>query len=384
MRGRAKTVLLFETPEAVRAADEILRLEGIDECYIGLNDLHLGYHQKFLFQPLADGTVEMLCRRFQAAGKPYGFGGVARVGVGALPAERILAEHVRLGSSTVILFPQLLQCPAGWGLRADGGDFSKGNSQAPPGRGDIPAGQRRKPGREPAAGPADCCTDRREYQMKAIVTGAVNATGKSSARSGPWAWKSRCTPMSGKRWSIRSSMRRSFVTVFFCTTTYPGLPAYIQLTSAGYDRVPMEYARDHHVTVRNAAGCYSVPMAEWTVMRILELYKHANQLYENQAARLWRKDRFWQELAGKTACMIGYGAYATETAKRLKAFDVRILAVCRRKKESIWVDAFYFPDRLEACLAQSDIVILATAMTDETWHLIKDAAKRHEAGGDFD
>ena len=103
VRGRAKTVLLFETPEAVRAADEILRLEGIDECYIGLNDLHLGYHQKFLFQPLADGTVEMLCRRFQAAGKPYGFGGVARVGVGALPAERILAEHVRLGSSTVIL-----------------------------------------------------------------------------------------------------------------------------------------------------------------------------------------------------------------------------------------------------------------------------------------
>ena len=56
VRGRAKTVLLFETPEAVRAADEILRLEGIDECYIGLNDLHLGYHQKFLFQPLADGT----------------------------------------------------------------------------------------------------------------------------------------------------------------------------------------------------------------------------------------------------------------------------------------------------------------------------------------
>lgn len=101
--GRTKNILLFETPEAVENMDEILVLDGIDECFIGLNDLHLGYHRKFMFELLADGTVETLCHRFADAGKPYGFGGIARVGAGTLPAEHILGEHVRLKSSAVIL-----------------------------------------------------------------------------------------------------------------------------------------------------------------------------------------------------------------------------------------------------------------------------------------
>ena len=101
--GRAKTMLLFETPESVACIDEILSLRGIDECFVGLNDLHLGYGMRFMFQLLADGTVDALCEKFRAVGKPYGFGGIARVGTGTLPAQRIIGDHVRLGSSAVIL-----------------------------------------------------------------------------------------------------------------------------------------------------------------------------------------------------------------------------------------------------------------------------------------
>ena len=54
---------------------------------------------------------------------------------------------------------------------------------------------------------------------------------------------------------------------------------YIQLTSAGMDRVPLDYTESHGIEVHNAAGVYSVPMAEWTIMRILELYKNANKLF---------------------------------------------------------------------------------------------------------
>lgn len=145
---------------------------------------------------------------------------------------------------------------------------------------------------------------------------------------------------------------------------------YIQLTSAGFDRVPMDYIRTHGIEIHNAAGVYSVPMAEWTVMRILELYKNAAQLYEKQAAHRWEKDRSWQELSGKTACMIGYGAYGEETAKRLKSFGVQVIAVNRTTKESPWIDAFYPLAQLEYGLAQADIVVLAIALTDETRHLI--------------
>ena len=100
---RAKVCLLVETPEAVDRIDEILSLDGIDEVHIGLNDLHLGYKMNFMFERLADGTVDKLCKKFKAKNIPYGCGGVSRVGTGRLPAEHIIIEHYRLGSQIVIL-----------------------------------------------------------------------------------------------------------------------------------------------------------------------------------------------------------------------------------------------------------------------------------------
>lgn len=101
--GRAKTNLLLETPEAAENIDEILEVEGIDEIHIGLNDLHLGYGMTFMFELVADGTVQKLCEKISKKNISYGFGGVARVGTGTLPAECILGEHYRLGSERVIL-----------------------------------------------------------------------------------------------------------------------------------------------------------------------------------------------------------------------------------------------------------------------------------------
>lgn len=101
--GRVKTNLLVETPESAENIDEILEVEGIDEIHIGLNDLHLGYGMTFMFELVADGTVEKLCNKIKKKNISYGFGGVARVGTGTLPAECILGEHYRLGSERVIL-----------------------------------------------------------------------------------------------------------------------------------------------------------------------------------------------------------------------------------------------------------------------------------------
>ncbi len=101
--GRVRTSLLVETPEAVENLDKILEIEGIDEIHIGLNDLHLGYGMTFMFELVANGTVEKLCEKIAKKNISYGFGGVARVGTGTLPAECIIGEHYRLGSERVIL-----------------------------------------------------------------------------------------------------------------------------------------------------------------------------------------------------------------------------------------------------------------------------------------
>ena len=101
--GRVKTTLLLETKEAVGYVDEVLSHPLIDEIHIGLNDLHLSYGLKFMFELLSNGTVEKLCEKFKKKGIAFGFGGIARLGQGMLPAERIITEHYRLGSTRAIL-----------------------------------------------------------------------------------------------------------------------------------------------------------------------------------------------------------------------------------------------------------------------------------------
>lgn len=101
--GRTKTCLLVETPEAALLIDEILELKGIDMIHLGLNDLHLALGMKFMFELLADGTVDRLSSKIKAKGIPFGFGGIATLTGGAVPGSMILKEHVRLGSSMVIV-----------------------------------------------------------------------------------------------------------------------------------------------------------------------------------------------------------------------------------------------------------------------------------------
>lgn len=103
VNGQVKTVLLLETKEAVECLDDVLKLKGIDEIHIGLNDLHLSYGLTFMFELLTNGVVENICCKIRAKGIPYGFGGVAKIGDGMLPAEKIILEHYRLGSQRVIL-----------------------------------------------------------------------------------------------------------------------------------------------------------------------------------------------------------------------------------------------------------------------------------------
>lgn len=100
---KSKVMLLIETPEAVENIDEILSLGGIDFVHIGLNDLSLGYGMTFMFELLSNGMVEALCEKIKNKNIPYGFGGIASLGKGLVPAEMIIKEHYRLDSSCAIL-----------------------------------------------------------------------------------------------------------------------------------------------------------------------------------------------------------------------------------------------------------------------------------------
>lgn len=101
---RVKTLLLLETNEAIHCLDDVLKLDGIDEVHIGLNDLSLSQGKSFMFELFADGTVDNIVKILKKHNMKFGVGGVGKVNSNnLLPAENILCEHYRLGSSMVIV-----------------------------------------------------------------------------------------------------------------------------------------------------------------------------------------------------------------------------------------------------------------------------------------
>ena len=141
---------------------------------------------------------------------------------------------------------------------------------------------------------------------------------------------------------------------------------YIQLTSAGLDRVPMDYIKSHGIVIHNARGVYSVPMAEFAVSGVLQLYKQSKFFYENQKFKKWEKRRDLLELYGKTVLIIGCGSVGTECAKRFKAFDCRVIGVDLFPYENEYFSEMSGLNDLDEKLSQADVVVLTLPLTEET------------------
>ena len=155
----------------------------------------------------------------------------------------------------------------------------------------------------------------------------------------------------------------------------------IQLTSAGLDRVPLDYIRAHGIELHNAAGVYSVPMAEFAVGGILQLYKQSRFFAANQAQHKWEKHRGLLELSGKRVCILGCGDVGREIAKRLKAFGCRITGVNRTVREIPDFEEVLPLDKLPDAAAVCDILICCIALTPETRGMVSNAVFDRLPGG---
>lgn len=145
---------------------------------------------------------------------------------------------------------------------------------------------------------------------------------------------------------------------------------YIQLTSAGYDRIPMDYVEAHGIEINNARGVYSIPMAEFALCGVLQLYKQTRFFEKNRKAHLWEKHRGLLELHGKNVCIAGCGSVGTECAKRFRAFGCHISGVDISVREDDNYDEMLDMSQLENVLAKSDVVVLALPLTEKTKHLM--------------
>ena len=143
----------------------------------------------------------------------------------------------------------------------------------------------------------------------------------------------------------------------------------IQLTSAGLDRVPLEKIQEKGITLCNAKGVYSTPMAEWALAGVLTLYKHTNKFYSNQQNHKWVKDRNIKELSGSKICIVGCGSVGTECAKLFKAFASELIAVDIVKPTSVLFDSYYTINDISKVIKKADVVILTLPLTNETHNM---------------
>lgn len=145
--------------------------------------------------------------------------------------------------------------------------------------------------------------------------------------------------------------------------------AFIQVSSAGVDRLLQPELLAHPVQLINARGIHGTTIAEHVFLLMLSL---ARQLPAMQSAQ---KRHDWirvtpQLLANKTLGIVGYGSIGQAIGQRAKAFGMRVLATRRNPEPDQWADEVWGNDRLHELLPLCDYVVLATPLTPETKHLI--------------
>ena len=140
----------------------------------------------------------------------------------------------------------------------------------------------------------------------------------------------------------------------------------IQLTSAGLDRVPLDYIRTHSIELHNASGVYSVPMAEFAIGGILQLYKGSRGFMRSQCSHRWTKQRNLLELYGRSVCVVGTGHLGREISVRLKAFGCRIVGVNRTLRPAYGFDEILSLEKLRDASSKADVLICCLALTEET------------------
>lgn len=209
--------------------------------------------------------------------------------------------------------------------------------------------------------------------MKLLLTGAFNYTEKQLVELQDLGYD--ITFIQDEREEVSFDVSEFEVVVCNNLFLYNDISKFnklkaVQLTSAGVDRVPLNYIKENNIQLYNAKNVYSIPMAEWIVLKILEVYKKSKVFWKNQENNIWKKERELLELTNKNIGIIGFGDVGIEVSKRLKAFGTNITAINRSKVDSKYIDKYVPLSKLDNVLSELDIIILTIASAPETKHLI--------------
>lgn len=145
---------------------------------------------------------------------------------------------------------------------------------------------------------------------------------------------------------------------------------HVQLLTAGYDKVDLAAAAEFGITVATNGGANAWAVAEQTIALLLCLYKRLISCDQSVRAGTWRKPITGMntfELAGKTVGLLGVGNIGSKVARRLQAFETRIVYHDRFRKPG---DEDWESVSLETLLRESDVLSVHVPLTAETRGMI--------------
>jgi phosphoglycerate dehydrogenase-like enzyme len=147
---------------------------------------------------------------------------------------------------------------------------------------------------------------------------------------------------------------------------------WVQGIGSGYEHIWGAGLERDGIIVTNAVGVSAVPMAEFVLGRILQMWKRFPEIEDLARQHEWRPT-FGRMLAGSTVGIIGLGAIGSALAERAAALGMRVVASrrsWRRGMTARHVDTLYGPGDLHTLLAESDAVVLCAPSTAETRRMI--------------
>lgn len=148
---------------------------------------------------------------------------------------------------------------------------------------------------------------------------------------------------------------------------------WVQLCSTGFSDNITPQIEDGSVTLTNAPGLHTLPIAESVLAGMLAHAKNFKQRRRDQAARHWNQLKN-DELGGRTVLILGLGNIGKQVAKLCKAFDMRVIG-CKRTLEPVPNVDLVFPiAELRVLLPQADFVVVALPLTEQTENLLDAAA----------
>jgi phosphoglycerate dehydrogenase-like enzyme len=152
---------------------------------------------------------------------------------------------------------------------------------------------------------------------------------------------------------------------------------WIHSTAAGVAQLMYPELRQSGITVTNASGIFSVPMAEHTMGLILAMARNFPDSVRYQGQSKWSVQVLWDrpqhltEINGSVLLIVGYGSIGRELARRAKAFDMNVWGVTRSGKgDRTYTEKIFPASQLNEALPLADYVVIAAPETSATKHLI--------------